>query len=62
MNEWIFRLIGLIIAVASPELRESLKTWLDTLEKQAAKTDNPWDDILVAMLRTILLGKDTISI
>ena len=62
MNQWIFRLIGLIIAVASPELRNGLGEWLDNLEKQAAKTDNPWDDILVAMLRTILLGKDTINI
>lgn len=62
MNQWIFRLIGLIIAVASPELRKGLDEWLTTLEKQAAKTDNPWDDILVAMLRTILLGKDTITI
>lgn len=62
MNEWIFRLIGLIIAVASPELRKGLEDWLNTLEKQAQATDNPWDDILVAMLRTILLGKDTINI
>lgn len=62
MNQWIFRLIGLIIAVASPELRKGLNDWLNVLEKQAAKTDNPWDDILVAMLRTILLGKDTITI
>jgi len=62
MNEWIFRLIGLIIAVASPELRKGLEEWLNTLEKQAQATDNPWDDILVAMLRTILLGKDTITV
>jgi len=62
MNEWIFRLIGLIIAVASPELRKGLEEWLNTLEKQAKATDNPWDDILVAMLRTILLGKDTITV
>ena len=62
MNEWIFRLIGLIVAVASPELRKALKEWLDILEKRAAETPNPWDDILVAMLRTILLGKDTTTI
>lgn len=59
MNQWIFRLIGLIIAVASPELREGLNDWLNSLETKAQATDNPWDDILVAMLRTILLGKDT---
>lgn len=62
MNQWIFRLIALIIAVASPELRKGIEDWLNTLEKQAQATDNPWDDILVAMLRTILLGKDTITI
>jgi len=56
MNEWILRLIGLVVTVASPELRKVLEDWLNTLEAQAKKTDNPWDDILVAMLKTILLG------
>ena len=59
MNEWIFKLIGLIVAVASPELRKGLNEWLNSLEQQASKTPNPWDDILVAMLRTVLQGKDT---
>ena len=56
MNEWILRLIGLIVGVASPELRKMLEQWLDQLEDQAKKTSNPWDDILVGMLRTLLLG------
>ncbi len=57
MNEWIFRLIGLVVTVASPELRKSLEQWLNILEENAKKTANPWDDILVAMLKTLLLGK-----
>ncbi len=57
MNEWILRLISLVVTVASPELRKILEDWLSTLEAQAKKTANPWDDILVAMLKTILLGK-----
>jgi len=57
MNEWILRLIGLIVGVASPELRKVLEDWITTLEAQAKKTANPWDDILVALLKTLLLGK-----
>jgi len=57
MNEWILRLIGMIFSVASPELRKGLEQWLDNLEAQAKKTSNPWDDILVGLLKQLLLGK-----
>lgn len=57
MNEWILRLIGLVVTVASPELRQMLTEWIETLEINAKNTANPWDDILVAMLKTLLLGK-----
>jgi len=56
MNEWILRLIGLIVTGASPELQKALEQWLGQLEEQAKKTANPWDDILVGMLKTLLLG------
>jgi len=35
MNEWILRLIGLIIGVASPELRKMLEQFLNQLEQQS---------------------------
>ena len=57
MNEWILRLIGLVVSVASPELRQMLTEWIETLEVNAKKTANPWDDVLVSMLKTLLLGK-----
>ena len=56
MNEWILRLIGLIVGVASPELRAVITQWLTQLEAAAKKTANPWDDMLVGMLKQILLG------
>lgn len=56
MNEWILRLIGLVVTVASPELRKQLEEWIANLEEQAKNTANPWDDILVGMLKTMLLG------
>lgn len=58
MNEWILRLIGLIISVASPELRKSLEDWIIKLEVQAKATKNPWDDVLVAMLKHLILGSN----
>lgn len=57
MDVWIFRLIGLVIGVVSPEIRTGVKELLDILEKKAKQTANPWDDILVAMLRQIMTGK-----
>ncbi len=56
MNEWILRLIALIVGVASPEIRKMLEQWLNQLEAQAKKTANPWDDVLVALLKTLILG------
>lgn len=56
MNEWILRLISLIVTVASPELRARLMEWINTLEAQAKKTANPWDDVLVGLLKTLVLG------
>jgi len=57
MNKWIFRLISLVIGVVSPEIRTGVAELLDKLEAQAKKTANPWDDMLVAMLKEIMTGK-----
>jgi len=41
----------------SPALREALKRFFEQLESDAKKTGEPWDDILVAILKTLLLGE-----
>lgn len=56
MNEWILKLIGLIFSVASPEVRKMVETMVTNLEQQARATKNPWDDVLVALLKQLLLG------
>jgi len=56
MNEWLLKLISLIFSVASPELRKRLEQMLTTMEEQAKATKNPWDDILVGLLKQLLLG------
>jgi len=54
MNEILFRLIGLIVQVISPELRAELLKFVAQLEAQAKKTTNDWDDILVVVLKAVL--------
>lgn len=58
MDKWLLRLISLIIGVASPELRKMLTDLLDQAEAKAKATKNPWDDILVGLLKQLLLGND----
>ncbi|GAI95016.1 unnamed protein product [marine sediment metagenome] len=57
MNEWIARLLGLVITVISPELKKEIENLITILEEKAKKTVNPWDDILVGLLKSILFIK-----
>lgn len=57
MNEWLFRLITMIVTVMSPELRKGLEDVINGLETQAKRTENPWDDILVGLLKRLLFNK-----
>lgn len=57
MNEWLIRIITMVVTVMSPELRKGLEQWLDKLEADAKKTANPWDDILVGLLKSMLIRK-----
>jgi len=54
MNEWILRIITMVITVMSPELRKALVDMVNNLDVQAKKTSNPLDDILVGLLKSIL--------
>lgn len=58
MEKYLLGLIRLLVSVISPEIRNSLVTLLNTLEKQAEKTPNQWDDVIVGLLKTLLLGGD----
>jgi len=58
MNEWILRLITLIVGAASPELRTMIKEWVLELDKRAKETPNPFDDVLVGLIKIVLDIKD----
>ena len=57
MNKWLLQLITMIVTVMSPELRKGLEDVINGLEEQAKSTKNPWDDILVGLLKTLLFSK-----
>lgn len=57
MNKWLLQLITLIVTVMSPQLRKGLEDVINGLEEQAKSTDNPWDDILVGLLKTLLFNR-----
>jgi len=51
-------LISLLLSVISPELRNLLIAFVKDLKVRASKTPNPWDDIFVSILCTVLDIKD----
>lgn len=57
MNPWLIQLIGLVVGVVSPKIHTGLTELLDKLETMAKETENPYDNILVAMLRDIMTSK-----
>lgn len=54
MNEWILRMISVVIAAATPEILESLDRLVRELDEKAKATPNPIDDVLVGLLKAIL--------
>jgi len=55
---WIINLLinvlGSILPVLTPMIRESLSAFLTDLYKKAVETPNPWDDFVVKFLLRIL--------
>ncbi len=58
MGNVIIRIITVAVKAISPELRNLLSGTLSQLKKQAEATDNPWDDLFVDILITLLDVKE----
>lgn len=54
MNKWVLQLVSMMLGVITPQLRKGLEEFVLNLEKQAKATPNPWDDIFVGLLKTLL--------
>jgi len=57
MNELLFRILLLVVTMLSPAVKKTLADLINQLDADAKKTANPWDDIFVAMLKTLILGE-----
>lgn len=54
MNELILTAITMMLSLMSQDLRHNITIFLNNLEADARKTSNPWDNMLVTMLRNLL--------
>ena len=50
----IAEIIKKVIGLISPELRGILVSAIDQLDKKAKETSNPYDDIIVMILKALL--------
>lgn len=57
MDKWLVTLLKQIITQLSPQIRGSIEKFVKDLEAEVKKTPNPWDDILVGLLKLVLLIK-----
>lgn len=57
MNKWVLQLVTMMLSVITPQLREGLDSFVANLEAQAKETPNPWDDIFVGLLKSLLGSK-----
>lgn len=55
MSNWLLLLVQQMLSVISPEIRKAVIEFVNQLEAAAKKTDNPWDDIVVGILKTVLV-------
>ena len=51
LTEILVKILMRALENATPEIRQVLSEYLDAFEKKAAATDNPFDDILVMVLK-----------
>jgi len=54
MNKLLEKLLPLILTVMSPEIKKAIAQLVVNLDEQAKKTPNPWDDMFVAILKSII--------
>lgn len=54
MNDWMLRLISLILGVVSGPLRDELIKFALAFREKARQTTNPWDDYVADIICWVL--------
>jgi len=54
MRKLLLKILLEVLSVATPEIRNQICEGLKEIRKKAEKTPNPWDEILIDVLITLL--------
>lgn len=54
MDRWLLLIIQQALAAASPRIVASLRGMVQEMVERAVETSNPWDDVVVGLLQTIV--------
>jgi len=55
MKDWLVQCIGIVLTHVSGQMRELLIDTVKEWEEKAKETKNPWDDLLVWIVKCLLL-------
>jgi len=58
MSKLLLRVIKLVIKQATPDIRGLVCRALESAAVQAKKTENPWDDLLIELLQSVIESPD----
>lgn len=58
MPNWIVNILIAVLLKASPEIKGTICEKLNDLEVKAKETKNPWDNVVVGLLKTVLACPD----
>jgi len=59
MEKILFKILAAVLKAISPQVRALIVVFIENLEVEAPKTPNPWDDLLVLVLKVLLAVEDS---
>lgn len=59
MEKILFKILAAVLKAISPQIRALIVAFVKNLEVEAPKTPNPWDDLLVLVLKVLLAAEDS---
>ena len=58
MEKLLFNLITVVLQKMSPEIVKAIRSFIERLDIMAQKTANPFDDMLVDIIKTLTMIED----
>ena len=58
MEKLLFNLITVVLTKMSPEIVKAIRSFITRLDEMASKTANPFDDMLIDIIKTLTMNED----